>query len=74
MKTMTTAVSTLLAAAAIYAAPATAMTERPSEPGSLTGSSTSSGGATAVPEPGMIALFGMGALAIGLRARKRKSR
>lgn len=73
MKTMTTAVSTLLAAAAIYAAPATAMTERPSEPGS-TGSSTSSGGATAVPEPGMIALFGMGALAIGLRARKRKSR
>lgn len=73
LKLLTTSTAALLAAAALWAAPATAMTEKPTEPGPTT-SSGSPGGATAVPEPGVVALFGMGVLALGLRKRRRKSR
>jgi hypothetical protein len=70
MKVLARSTATMLAAAALYAAPAMAMTQPPSEPGT----STSSGGATAVPEPGVIGLFGIAALAIGMRSRRRKTR
>ena len=70
MKLLARSTAMLMTAAALYAAPVMAMTQPPSEPGT----STSSGGATAVPEPGVIGLFGIAALAIGLRSRRRKAR